>query len=121
MVLSALSPSSDSKWAPWEKLALIAMVVTLSKILASAQRQLAVNGVQWGAAARPCVSRRRDDRLEAELQPALNLFGDFLKILCRVVWGNPFDNCRLFDKSARDGDIGGSKQGGRLELPLHRF
>jgi hypothetical protein len=55
MVLSALSPSSDSKWAPWEKLALIAMVVTLSKILASAQRQLAVNGVQSGAAARPCA------------------------------------------------------------------
>jgi biotin transporter BioY len=47
MVLSALSPNSDSKWAPGEKLALIAMVVALSMILASAQRQLAVNGVQW--------------------------------------------------------------------------
>jgi hypothetical protein len=67
------------------------------------------------------LGRRRDDRLEAELQPALNLFGVFLKILCRVVWGNPFDNRRLFDKSARGSDIGVGNQGGRLELPLHRF
>ena len=67
------------------------------------------------------LSRRRDGRLEAELQPALNLFGVFLKIPCRVVWGNPFDNSRLFDKSARGSDIGVGNQGGRLELPLHRF
>ena len=29
------------------------------------------------------LSSRRGDRLEAELQPALNLFGDCLEILCR--------------------------------------
>jgi hypothetical protein len=68
------------------------------------QRRVSSEQGSIGAAALRGLTRRRDDRLEAELQPTLNLFGDSLKISCRAVWGNPSDNPRLFDKSARGSD-----------------
>src|SRR5215471_16695487 len=85
MVSSRLSPNTDSKPAVGEKLALIAMVVVLSKIWPQRRCALAVNRWFNGCRRHGGVLRcGRDDRLEVELQPVLNLCGDSLKIFC--IW-----------------------------------
>src|SRR5262249_20875822 len=86
MVSSRLSPNTDSKPAVAEKLALIAMVVVLSKISPQRKCALAANGgSMWGCRRHSRVlSCAGDDRLEAELQPVWNLCGDSLKISC--IW-----------------------------------
>src|SRR5262245_58266797 len=81
MVLSWASPNSVSTPVPGIKLAVIAIVVVLLQGSPPRRRALAVNGLEWGAAARGWpLSSGRHDRLEAELRPVLNLSGDFLEI-----------------------------------------
>src|SRR5215831_10443156 len=86
MVSSRLSPNTDSKPAVGEKLALIAMVVVLSKIWPHANARSAANGGSMSGCRRHSrvLSCAGDDRLEAELQPVWNLCGDSLKISC--IW-----------------------------------
>src|SRR5215468_4154392 len=87
MVSSRLSPNTDNKPAVGRKLALIAMVVVLSKIWPQRRCALAVNRWFNGCRRHGGVLRcGRDDRLEVELQPVLNLCGDSLKIFC--IWYN---------------------------------
>src|SRR5262249_41977679 len=87
MVSSKLSPNTDNKPAVGRKLALIAMVVVLSKIWPQRRCALAVNRWFNGCRRHGGVLRcGRDDRLEVELQPVLNLCGDSLKIFC--IWYN---------------------------------
>src|SRR5262249_6489618 len=87
MVSSRLSPNTDNKPAVGRKLALIAMVVVLSKIWPQRRCALAVNRWFNGCRRHGGVLRcGRDDRLEVELQPVLNLCGDSLNIF--GIWYN---------------------------------
>src|SRR5262245_60923496 len=98
MVSSRLSPNTDSKPGVGEKLALIAMVVVLSKIWPQRKCGLAANGGPlWGCRRHSRVlSCAGDDRLEADVQPVWKLCGDSLKIFCTCYYATTAvaaDNC----------------------------
>src|SRR5262245_4033878 len=123
MVSSRLSPNTDNKPAVGEKLALIAMVVSPFEDLASAQRRVSCESGFNGCRRHGGVLRcGRDDRLEAELAPVLNLCGDSLKIFCiwysatvAVASDDYLTSHRLAATRSR------LSNGGCFALPLRRF